>query len=106
MASTTTSRARSARLRPPRRCRSRTSPTIAGPFDDIILLGPRSAEVASKAADALAYRGVMNLVADEPLDGPVELDIGRLHYHYTAYVGTKGTDVAAWHTARRRTARS
>jgi len=68
---------------------------VAGPFDDIILLGPRSAEVVSKAADALAYRGVMNLVADEPLDGPVELDIGRLHYHYTAFVGTKGTDVAA-----------
>jgi threonine dehydrogenase-like Zn-dependent dehydrogenase len=68
---------------------------VAGPFDDIILLGPRSAEVVSKAADALAYRGVMNLVADEALDGPVELDIGRLHYHYTAFVGTKRTDVAA-----------
>ena len=59
-----------------------------GPFDDIILLGPRSAAVVSKAADLLAFRGVLNLVADEPLDGPVELDIGRLHYHYTAFVGT------------------
>jgi L-sorbose 1-phosphate reductase len=66
-----------------------------GPFDDIILLGPRSAAVVSKAADLLAFRGVLNLVADEPLDGPVELDIGRLHYHYTAFVGTTELDVSS-----------
>jgi len=74
---------------------------VSGPFDDIILLGPRSAEVVSRAADALAYRGVLNLVADEPLDGPVELDIGRLHYHYTAFVGTTGLDVAASYGEKR-----
>ena len=67
----------------------------SGPFDDVILLGPRSAAVVSKAADALAFRGVLNLVAGEPLDGPVEIDIGRLHYHYTAFVGTKGLDASA-----------
>jgi L-sorbose 1-phosphate reductase len=67
----------------------------SGPFDDVILLGPRSADVVSRAADALAFRGVLNLVADEPLDGPVEVDIGRLHYHYTAFVGTSGLDVSA-----------
>jgi len=67
----------------------------SGPFDDVILLGPRSAEVVSRAADALAYRGVLNLVADESLDGPVKVDIGRLHYHYTAFVGTSGLDVSA-----------
>jgi NADPH:quinone reductase-like Zn-dependent oxidoreductase len=55
----------------------------------------------SRAADALAYRGVLNLVADEPLDGPVELDIGRLHYHYTAFVGTTGLDVAASYGEKR-----
>ena len=27
-----------------------------GPFDDVILLGPRSAHVVSRAADALAFR--------------------------------------------------
>jgi L-sorbose 1-phosphate reductase len=67
----------------------------AGPFDDIILLGVRSADVVSRAADALAFRGVLNIVADEALDGPVEVDIGRIHYHYTAYVGTDGLDVSA-----------
>ena len=66
-----------------------------GPFDDVIMLGPRSAAEVSRAADAMAFRGLLNLVADEPLDGPVDIDIGRLHYHYTAYVGTTGTNVAA-----------
>lgn len=77
---------------------------VAGPFDDIVMLGPRSAPLVARAADALGFRGVLNLVADEPLDGPVEIDVGRLHYHYTAYVGTTGLDVAAaYGEARNRT---
>ena len=68
---------------------------VAGPFDDIVLLGPRSASLVSRASDALAFRGLMNLVGAEPLDGPVDIDIGRIHYHYTAYVGTRGPDVSA-----------
>ena len=57
--------------------------------------GPALGRRVSRAADALAFRGLLNLVADEPLDGDVEIDVGRLHYHYTAYVGTTGTRVAA-----------
>jgi threonine dehydrogenase-like Zn-dependent dehydrogenase len=77
--------------------------SVAGPFDDIVMLAPRSSQVVARAADALAFRGVLNLVAAEPLD-PVEIDIGRLHYHYTAYVGTTGADVAAaYGEARNRT---
>ena len=68
---------------------------VTGPFDDIIVLGPRSAALVSRASDALAFRGLLNLVGDEPLDGPVDIDIGRIHYHYTAYVGTRGPDVSA-----------
>lgn len=76
----------------------------AGEFDDIVMLGPRSAPLVSRAADALAFRGVLNLVADAPLDGRVDVDIGRLHYHYTAYVGTTGGDAsAAYGEARNRT---
>src|SRR5438270_788207 len=30
-----------------------------------------------------------------PSDGAVDIDIGRIHYHYTAYVGTRGSDVSA-----------
>ena len=74
-----------------------------GPFDDVILLRPGSAAEVSRASDALAFRGVLNIVADEPLDGPVEIDIGRLHYHYIAYVGTTGTNLgAAYGEARNR----
>ena len=68
--------------------------SVAGPFDDVILLSPREPRVVANAADALAFRGVLNLVADDPLD-PVEIDLGRLHYHYIAYVGTSGLDVSA-----------
>ena len=68
---------------------------VRGPFDDIIVLGPKSASLVSRASDALAFRGLLNLVGDEPLDRPVDIDIGRIHYHYTAYVGTRGPDVSA-----------
>lgn len=77
--------------------------SVVGPFDDIVMLAPRSPQLVARAADALAFRGVLNLVSDEPLD-PVEIDLGRLHYHYTAYVGTSGLDVsAAYGEARNRT---
>ena len=66
-----------------------------GPFDDIVLLGVTSATEVSRAADALSFRGLLNIVSDRPLDAPVDIDIGRIHYHYTAYVGTSGTDVTA-----------
>jgi L-sorbose 1-phosphate reductase len=66
-----------------------------GPFDDVIALGIRSAATLGRAADALAFRGAMVIVGDEPVDGPVEIDVGRIHYHYTAYLGTSGTDVTA-----------
>jgi threonine dehydrogenase-like Zn-dependent dehydrogenase len=67
----------------------------AGPFDDVILLGIRSAAAVGRAADALAFRGALAIVGDEPLDGPVEIDVGRIHYHYTAFLGTTGLDVTA-----------
>ena len=77
--------------------------SVVRPFDDIVMLAPRSPGLVARAADALDFRGVLNVVSDEPLD-PVEIDLGRLHYHYTAYVGTNGVDVgAAYGQARNRT---
>jgi threonine dehydrogenase-like Zn-dependent dehydrogenase len=64
-------------------------------FDDIIMLAPHSAEWVSEAAKLTAFRGTFNLVGDAPLDGPVQIDVGRIHYHYTAYVGNPGPDIAA-----------
>jgi threonine dehydrogenase-like Zn-dependent dehydrogenase len=76
-------------------------PLVRGPFDDIIVLSPKSASLVSRASAALDFRGVMNLVGDEPLDGPVEIDVGRIHYHYTAYVGNRGPDVSASYGEKR-----
>jgi threonine dehydrogenase-like Zn-dependent dehydrogenase len=64
-------------------------------FDDIVLLDPRSAEAVSVAAKQVARRGTCNLVGRVPLDGMPQIDVGRIHYDYTAYVGAPGPDIAA-----------
>ena len=73
----------------------------AGPYDDVIVLGRQDPATVARAGDAVAFRGTINLVSDEPLAGPVEIDVGRLHYHYVAWLGTSGTDVAAAYGERR-----
>jgi threonine dehydrogenase-like Zn-dependent dehydrogenase len=65
------------------------------PYDDVIVLGPNDPAVVSRAGDAVGFRGTINIVSDVALPGPVEIDVGRLHYHYVAWLGTAGTDVAA-----------
>jgi threonine dehydrogenase-like Zn-dependent dehydrogenase len=67
----------------------------AGPYDDVIVLGQHDPATVEQAGDAVAFRGTINLVSDAPYAGPVAIDVGRLHYHYVAWVGTSGTDVAA-----------
>lgn len=64
-------------------------------FDDIVMLDPRSADTVGKVAKYIARRGTMNMVGKTPLDGLVDTDVGRLHYDYTAYIGTQGPDIAA-----------
>ena len=64
-------------------------------FDDIVVLAPKSAQAAAAIARLIARRGTMNLVGQVPLDDRVEIDLGRLHYDYTAYVGNPGPDIAA-----------
>lgn len=73
----------------------------AGPYDDVIALGRHDPATVARAGDAVAFRGTIVLVSDEPLAGPVEIDVGRLHYHYVAWLGTSGTDVSAAYGARR-----
>ena len=43
----------------------------------------------------IARRGTVNMVGQEPLDGLVDADVGRLHYDYIAFVGNQGPDIAA-----------
>jgi threonine dehydrogenase-like Zn-dependent dehydrogenase len=64
-------------------------------FDDIVVLNLTSAATVSQIARFIARRGTCNLVGTKPLDGLVQIDLGRLHYDYTAYIGTNGTDIAA-----------
>jgi threonine dehydrogenase-like Zn-dependent dehydrogenase len=64
-------------------------------FDDIVLLNPTSTEVVAKVARFITRRGTLNLVGTKPLDGLVQVDFGRLHYDYIAFVGNNGTDIAA-----------
>jgi L-sorbose 1-phosphate reductase len=64
-------------------------------FDDVIVLNPGSARAVGEAARYIARRGTFNLVGTAPLDGLVQVDLGRLHYDYVAFVGTSGTDLAA-----------
>ena len=64
-------------------------------FDDIVVLDPRSAEMVGEAAKLIARRGTFNMVGETRLDGMSQIDMGRMHYDYTAYVGNRGPDIAA-----------
>jgi threonine dehydrogenase-like Zn-dependent dehydrogenase len=73
----------------------RSELTAGGGFDDIVLLDPRSAQAVSQAAKLIARRGTLNLIGRTPLDGHPLIDVGRIHYDYTAYLGHSGPDIAA-----------
>lgn len=64
-------------------------------FDDIVVLDPHSATAVHEIAKQIARRGTMNMVGQEPLDGLVDADMGRLHYDYIAFIGNQGPDIAA-----------
>ena len=64
-------------------------------FDDIVVLDPTSAEQVEAAAKVIGFRGTLNLVGSRPLDAAPQIDLGRIHYHYTAYLGNRGPDIAA-----------
>ena len=71
-----------------------------GPFDDIIMLGS-DAEKLEKAATLLAKHGIMSILADKPLVGPVKVDIGKVHYQNHSYLGTTGRKVSEAYSAIR-----
>jgi threonine dehydrogenase-like Zn-dependent dehydrogenase len=62
-------------------------------IDDIVILGadPKLVETVSPF---LAQFGVLAVVSDQPMPRKVSIDVGRVHYHRWAYVGTPDTDVA------------
>jgi threonine dehydrogenase-like Zn-dependent dehydrogenase len=64
-------------------------------FDDMVILKPTSASTVSQIARFIARRGTCNFLGTQPLDGLVQVDLGRLHYDYIAFIGNNGTDIAA-----------
>jgi threonine dehydrogenase-like Zn-dependent dehydrogenase len=70
-----------------------------GTFDDIIYFGAE-AERVEALQTLLALQGVIDIVlGGERLGRPVEIDVGRVHYDLTRWVGTIGTSAAegyAW----------
>ena len=62
-------------------------------FDDIVILGA-NADIIEAAARLLANGGVLNIVAQNPLPRPVQVDVGRLHYDHIALVGTMEADIS------------
>lgn len=70
-------------------------------FDDIVVLNPHSAAAVSQIARRIARRGTCSLIGSRPLDGLVQVDLGRLHYDYIAFLGAQGPDIAAAYGAAR-----
>lgn len=63
------------------------------PIDDVVLLAP-TADLIEATSPHLADFGIVALLGDQPLNRPVQVDIGRVHYNRWTYVGGQGTDVA------------
>jgi len=64
-------------------------------FDDIVMLNPMSADAVGQVAKFIARRGTLNLVGTQPLDGLVNVDFGRLHYDYIAFVGNNSNEISS-----------
>ncbi|MBN1313541.1 MAG: alcohol dehydrogenase catalytic domain-containing protein [Anaerolineae bacterium] len=62
--------------------------------DDIVLLGA-NADLIEQASPHLGQFGVMAILAEVSMERPVNVDIGRIHYHRWVYVGTTKADIAA-----------
>lgn len=70
--------------------------------DDVIVVGTHQPEALAAYARQLARNGVFCLVgAYQSL--PLSVDIGRIHYHYWRYVGTRDNDVSTAYVRNART---
>jgi len=57
--------------------------------------------MVSEAAKLIAFRGTFNIVSNKKLDGPVMIDAGRMHYHYTTYLGNSSSNIASSYGEKR-----
>lgn len=61
--------------------------------DDIILLGAKS-DLVEATSPYLADHGVFAIIARQPMERKVSVDVGRIHYNRWVYIGGKGPDIA------------
>lgn len=78
----------------------RSAAEARGGIDDLILLDPTADQVEGLAT-LLANGGVLCLMIAEPLERPVAVDAGRIHYDNTRYVGASGLDIGAAYRSTR-----
>ncbi len=69
----------------------KSSETNGEGFDDILVFGTLSAETISGAATTLANHGIVNFIKSK-FAGKLSVDIGRVHYNWHNYLGTKTND--------------
>ena len=63
-------------------------------FDDVIYFGSSKADLDA-LNDKLAVRGIINIVlGGETIGEPVHVGVGRVHYGFTRWVGTTGSDAS------------
>lgn len=75
--------------------------TGAAGFDDVIVLGTPEPELVEALGENLAKHSVMAIAADKPISRPVKIDVGRVHYDYIDYVGTKSRVIADAYSSSR-----
>ncbi len=63
-------------------------------YDDIVVL-QGDAGLCEQVFGRLANGGMFNLVLGQPLERPVSVDIGRMHYDHLFVVGTDSDDLSA-----------
>ncbi len=71
-----------------------------GMFDDVVILGS-CADIVEKVAPYLAKHALMNIVSNQPLQKPVKIDIGKIHYMNHSYLGTTSNVIGNAYTPLR-----
>ena len=69
-------------------------------FDDMILIGDFDPEAIEACGKALAKGGVLCLIRTTPVPRKVDLDVGRIHYDDTHYLGAAGPDISEGYASR------
>lgn len=63
-------------------------------FDDVIVLGTPDPDLAEALGANLAKNAAMAIVANKPIARQLKIDVGRVHYDYIDYIGTKTNRVS------------